>query len=66
MANPTSFIGVASDPLLVETSELELKRLPDLLPHMEVSGGLLKIRSQKDSEGKWKVICLKMLRKPVT
>ena len=57
--------GVAPDPLLVETSDLELTRLLTLLPHMEVRGGLLKIRIQKEPDGKWKVVCPKTLRKPV-
>ena len=45
-------MGVAPDPLLLETSGLELKRLLDFLPHMEVRGGLLKTRSQEDPETK--------------
>ena len=57
--------GVAPDPLLVETSDSELSRLLTLLPHMEVRGGLLKIKSQEESDGKWKVVCPKTLRKPV-
>ena len=44
--------GVAPDPLLVETSDSELARLLTLLPHMEVRGGLLKIKSQEESDGK--------------
>ena len=42
--------GVATDPLLAKTSGLELKRLLDLLPRMEVTGGLLKIRSQEEGK----------------
>ena len=57
--------GVAPDPLLVETSDSELTRLLALLPRMEVRGGLLKIRSQEEPDGKWKVVCPKTLRKPV-
>ena len=57
--------GVTPDPLLLETSDLELTRLLTLLPHMEVRGGLLKIRRQEDPDGKWKVLCPKSLRKPV-
>ena len=49
----------------METSDLELTRLLTLLLHMEVRGGLLKIRRQEDPDGKWKVLCLKTLRKPV-
>lgn len=45
--------GVALDPAVVETSELGLKRLLDLLPRMEVRGGILKIRKQKSKDGKW-------------
>ena len=36
IARESLLTGVASDPLLVETSGLELKRLLDLLPRMEV------------------------------
>ena len=57
---------VAPDTLLVETSDSELTRLLALLPHMEVRGELLKIRSQEEPDGKWKVVCPpKTLRKPV-
>ena len=56
--------GVAPYPLLVETSGLGLKRLLDLLPCMEVREGLLKIKSQEDSETKWKVVCPRTLREP--
>ena len=45
IARESLLTGVAPDPLLVETSGLELKRLLDLLSRMEVRGGLLKIRS---------------------
>ena len=56
---------MAPDPLLVETSGLELKCLLDLLQRMEVREGLLKIRSQEDSETKWKVVCPRTLREAV-
>ena len=51
--------------MLVATSGLELKRLLDILPRMEVREGLLKIKSQEDSETKWKVVCPRTLREPV-
>ena len=44
--------GVTPDPLLLETSDLELTRLLTLLPHMEVLGGLLKIGRHEDPGGK--------------
>ena len=50
------------DPLLMETSGLELKRLLDLLPRIEVREGLWKIKNQEDSKTKWKVVCLRILR----
>ena len=65
IARGSMLTGVAPDPLLVKTSELEQKRLLALLPRMEVRGGLLKIRSQKDPEDKWKVLCSKTVKKPV-
>ena len=65
IARDSVLTGVAPDPLLVETSGLELKRLLDLLPRMEVREGLLKIKSQQDSEAKWKVVCPRTLREPV-
>ena len=52
IAQESVLTGLAPDPLLVETSCLELKRLLDLLPRMEVRGGLLRIRSQEDPETK--------------
>ena len=45
IARESLLTGEAPDPLLVETSGLELKHLLDLLSRMEVRGGLLKIRS---------------------
>ena len=39
--------GVTFDPLLLETSDLELTRLLTLLPHIEVRGELLKIRGKR-------------------
>ena len=39
-ARDSVLTGVAPDPLLVNTSGLELKRLLDLLPRMEVREGL--------------------------
>ena len=65
IARGSMLTGVAPDPLLVKTSELEQKRLLALLPRMEVRGGLLKIRSQKDPEDKWKVLRYKTVKKPV-
>ena len=65
IARESLLTGVAPDPLLVETSGLELKRLLDLLPRMEVRGGLLKIRSKKDPETRWQVVCPRTLREPV-
>ena len=65
IARDSVLTEVAPDPLLVETSKLELKRLLALSPCIEVTGGLLKIRSQKDPEDKWKVLCPKTPRKPV-
>ena len=50
IARESLLTGVAPDPRLIETSGLELKHLLDLLPRMEVRGGLLKIRSQEDPE----------------
>ena len=64
-ARDSVLTGVAPDPLLVNTSGLELKRLLDLLPRMEVREGLLKIKSQEDSETKWKVVCPRTQREPV-
>ena len=52
IARNSVLTGVISDPLLVETSDLELTRLLALLPHMKVRGGLLKIRRQEDPDGK--------------
>ena len=52
IARESLLTGVAPDPLLVETCGLELKRLLDLLPRMEVRGGLLRMRSQEDPETK--------------
>ena len=65
IARESVLTGLAPDPLLVETSCLELKRLLDLLPRMEVRGGLLRIRSQEDPETKWQVVCSRTLREPV-
>ena len=65
VARNSVLTGIAPDPLLVEISGLELKRLLDLLPCIEVREGLLKKKSQEDSETKWKVVCPRMLRKPV-
>ena len=56
---------MAPDLLLVETSGLELKRLLDLLPRMKMREGVLKIKSQEDSETKWKVVCSRTLRESV-
>ena len=44
IARDSVLTGMAPDPLLVETSELKLKRLFDLLPQMEVREGLPKKR----------------------
>ena len=52
IARHSVLTGVTPDPLLVETSDLELTRLLTLLPHTEVRGGLLKIRKQEDPDGK--------------
>ena len=57
--------GVAPSPLLVETSGLELKRLLDLLPRIEVMGGLPRIRSREDPGTKRQVVRPRMLREPV-
>ena len=65
IARESLLTGVAPDPLLVETSGLELKRLLDLLPRIEVRGGLLKIRSQEDPETRWQVVCPRTLREPM-
>ena len=65
IARESVMAAVAPDPLLVKTSELELNRPLDLLPRIEVRGGLLKISSQDDSEGKRKVVCPRALREPV-
>ena len=65
VARDSVLTEVAPDPLLVETSGPELKRLLDLLPRMKVREGLLKIKSQEDSETKAKVVCPRTLRKPV-
>ena len=65
IARESVLTGVTPDPLLVETSGLELKRLLDLLPRMEVRGGLLRIRSQEDPGTKWQVVCPRKLREPV-
>ena len=65
IARESVLTGEEPDPLLVETSGLELKRLLDLLPRMEVRGGLLRIRSQEDPETKWQVVCPITLREPV-
>ena len=56
---------MAPDLLLVDTSGLELKRLLDLLPRMKMREGVLKIKSQEDSETKWKVVCSRTLRESV-
>ena len=50
VASDSVLTGVAPNPLLVETSGLELNRLLDLLPRMEVRKGSLKIKSQEDAE----------------
>ena len=50
IARQSVLTGVALDPLLGKTSELEQKRLLALLPHIKVRGGLWKIRSQEDPE----------------
>ena len=48
IARESVLTGVAPDPLLIETSGLELKRLLDLLLCIEVRGGLLRIKIQED------------------
>ena len=65
IARHSVLTGVAPDPLLVETSDLELNRLLTLLPHMKVRGALLNMRRQEDPEEKWNVLCPRTLRKPV-
>lgn len=50
---------------LMKTSRLKVKRLLELLPHIEVSGGLVKIRNQENLGGKWRVICFETLQEPV-
>ena len=52
IARDSILTGVAPNSLLVDSSGLELRRLLDLLPRMELREGLLKIKSQEDFETK--------------
>ena len=57
---------MAPNPAVVESSDLALKQLVDLLHRMDVRNSVLMISMQEDKDGRWQVVRPRMLKEPVS